>query len=227
MKNKIFYIIEGENIAYSIVRNLLHKGYSVYYISSKEVNINKILSLKAYYSNLDGILHDPTEISFLESLDMAPNRVGGVISLSDDDALNFVVSWLIKSLYEDIRVISLVNYPENEKLFLLNHIETVSITNWIEKIIEASLEYQTNLSFFNPYADKLAIIEVKIKKQDYAANKKLKDLHMPENSIVSMLIREDGIFVPQGNTEILPGDKLVIFSLKDKVPEVKLKILKG
>ncbi|WP_129408198.1 potassium channel family protein [Marinitoga lauensis] len=227
MKNKIFYIVEGENIAYSIVRNLLYQGHYVYYISSNQKTINRILSLKAYYSNLEGILHDPTEITFLESLDMAPNRIGGVISLSSDDALNFVVSWLVKQLYEDIRVISLVNYPENEKLFLKNHIETVSITNWIEKLIEASIEYQTNLSFFNPYADKLAIIEVRIKKQDYAANKKLKDLRMPENSIVSMLIRKEEIFVPQGNTEILPGDKLVIFSLKDKVPQVKLKLLKG
>ncbi|WGS64537.1 potassium channel family protein [Marinitoga aeolica] len=227
MKNKIFYIVEGENIAYSIVRNLLYQGHYVYYISSDQKTISRILSLKAYYSNLEGILHDPTEITFLESLDMAPNRIGGVISLSSDDALNFVVSWLVKQLYEDIRVISLVNYPENEKLFLKNHIETVSITNWVEKLIEASIEYQTNLSFFNPYADKLAIIEVRIKKQDYAANKKLKDLRMPENSIVSMLIRKDEIFVPQGNTEILPGDKLVIFSLKDKVPQVKLKLLKG
>ncbi|AEX85094.1 hypothetical protein XO10_03330 [Marinitoga sp. 1135] len=227
MKNKIFYIIEGNTIAYSIVRNLLYQGHNVYYISSKPQNVNRILSLKAYYANLEGILHDPTEVSFLESLDMAPNRVGGVISLSDDDALNFVVSWVIKNLYEDIRVISLVNYPENEKLFLNNHIETVSITNWIEKLIEASIEYQTNLSFFNPYADKLAIIEVRIKKQDYIANKKLKDVHLPENSIVSMLIRNEEIFVPQGNTEILPGDKLVIFSLKHKVPEVKLKLLKG
>lgn len=227
MKNKIFYIIEGGNIAYSIVRNLLYQGHNTYYISSKEDNLRNILSLKAYYSNLEGILHDPTEITFLESLDMAPNRVGGVIALSNDDALNFVISWLVKQLYEDIRVISLVNYPENEKLFLQNQIETISITNWIEKLIESSIEYQTNLSFFNPYADKLAIIEIRIKKRDYAANKKLKEIHMPENSIVSMLIREDQIFVPQGNTEIIPGDKLVIFSLKSKVPEVKLKLLKG
>ncbi|GAB6189455.1 hypothetical protein JCM30566_11940 [Marinitoga arctica] len=227
MKNKTFYIIEGGNIAYSIVRNLLYKGHNVYYISIDEENLHNILSLKAYYSNLEGILHDPTEITFLESLDMAPNRVGGIITLSNDDALNFVVSWLVKQLYEDIRVLSLVNYPENEKLFLQNQIETISITSWIEKLIESSIEYQTNLSFFNPYADKLAIIEVRIKKRDYAANRKLKELHMPENSIVSMLIREEEIFVPQGNTEIIPGDKLVIFSLKDKVPEVKLKLLKG
>lgn len=40
----------------------------------------------------------------------------------------------------------------------------------------------------------------------------LKDLHLPSNTLVIMIKRYDNYFVPNGNTRLLPGDKLILLS---------------
>jgi trk system potassium uptake protein TrkA len=92
----------------------------------------------------------------------------------------------------------------------------------MEKLIEASLNYEDITDFFNPYVDKLSILELTINKGDKSCDKKLKDIKLPNNTIIGVQIKADGnIFVPQGNTEIKDEDKLIIFALKEEVQAVK------
>lgn len=76
--------------------------------------------------------------------------------------------------------------------------------------------------FFNPYVDKLSVLEITIDPGDKADSKKLKEVKLPpQNAIIGVLIRKNGeIMVPNGETSILLGDRLIVLALKDKVDEV-------
>ncbi|KUK81800.1 MULTISPECIES: TrkA family potassium uptake protein [Petrotoga] len=219
--SRIFYIIEGKILAYSLAKKLLLLGNQVYYVSKNNENLEILDGLKVNFPALELVKQDPTDINWIENLDLN-KKVEALIIISEDDALNFVVSWLLRQYYEDIKIISLVNAAENETIFKGIDVETLVPISWMQKIIESSLIHEDITDFFNPYVEKLSILELTILEKDKAVNKKLKELKIPQNSIIGVLIREDGnIMVPQGETTIYEGDRLIVLALKEQVDEVK------
>jgi trk system potassium uptake protein TrkA len=127
----------------------------------------------------------------------------------------------LREYYEDIKIISLVNATENETIFKGINVETLVPISWMQKLIESSLIHEDITDFFNPYVEKLSILELTMLEDDKAVNKKLKELKIPQNSIIGVLIREDGnIMVPQGETTIYKGDRLIVLALKEQANEV-------
>jgi trk system potassium uptake protein TrkA len=218
--SRIFYIIEGKILAYSLAKKLLLLGNQVYYVSQNKENLEILDGLKVNFPALELVKQDPTDIKWIENLDLN-KKVEALIIISEDDALNFVVSWLLREYYEDIKIISLVNATENETIFKGINVETLVPISWMQKIIESSLIHEDITDFFNPYVEKLSILELTILEDDKAVNKKLKELNIPQNSIIGVLIREDGdIMVPQGETFIYKGDRLIVLALKEQADDV-------
>jgi trk system potassium uptake protein TrkA len=218
--SRIFYIIEGKILAYSLAKKLLLLGNQVYYVSKNSENLEILDGLKVNFPSLELVKQDPTDIKWIENLDLN-KKVEALIIISEDDALNFVVSWLLREYYEDIKIISLVNATENETIFKGINVETLVPISWMQKLIESSLIHEDITDFFNPYVEKLSILELTMLEDDKAVNKKLKELKIPQNSIIGVLIREDGnIMVPQGETTIYKGDRLIVLALKEQANEV-------
>jgi len=219
--SRTFYIIEGKILAYSLAKKLLLLGNEVYYVSKNKENLEILDGLKVNFPALELVKQDPTDIKWIENLDLN-KKVEALIIISEDDSLNFVVSWLLRQYYEDIKIISLVNATENETIFKGISVETLVPISWMQKIIESSLIHEDITDFFNPYVEKLSVLEFTILENDKAVNKKLKELKMPINSIIAILIREAGdIMVPQGETTIYNGDRLIVLALKEQAEEVK------
>ncbi len=68
------------------------------------------------------------------------------------------------------------------------------------------------LKTFNDYKEdkNTRLIEFTIDKNNIMANKKIMDANIPEDILVVMIKRNGDVFVPNGSTEILPGDILVL-----------------
>jgi len=49
----------------------------------------------------------------------------------------------------------------------------------------------------------------------------LKDVRFPHNAIVGAVLREDDLIIPHGDTQIRPGDKVVVFALPQAVNELE------
>ena len=189
-------------------------------MSNKKSNLEILDGLKVNFPSLELINQDPTDINWIENLDL-DRKVEAMIIISEDDAFNFVVSWLLKQFFEEIKIIALVNSPEDEIVFQSIKVETIVPIKWMEKLIESSLIYEDVTEFFNPYVDKLSVLEITIDPGDKADSKKLKEVKLPQNAIIGVLIRKNGeIMVPNGETSILLGDRLIVLALKDKVDEV-------
>ncbi len=68
--------------------------------------------------------------------------------------------------------------------------------------------------YFDPYAQDL--MEFTITDFHPWANKKLKDLHLPKNELVLSVNREGNLLIAEGRTEILVGDRIILFRGTDK-----------
>lgn len=125
---------------------MLLLGNRVFYVSDKKSNLEILDGLKINFSSLELIHQDPTDICWIENLDL-DRKVEAMIIISEDDALNFVVSWLLKQFFKEIKVIALVNSPEDEIMFQSIEVETIVPIRWMEKLIESSLIYEDVTDF--------------------------------------------------------------------------------
>lgn len=57
-----------------------------------------------------------------------------------------------------------------------------------------------------------ALTEVEVGESMLSSGRTLKEITLPENTLVMMICREGNYFVPQGKTELLVGDKLLVIS---------------
>ncbi len=77
------------------------------------------------------------------------------------------------------------------------------------------LAYEERESAFdvNMHEDmKSELTEVEVNASMLATGHTLKEISLPENTLVMMVCRNGEYFVPQGNTELLVGDKLLVIS---------------
>ena len=66
----------------------------------------------------------------------------------------------------------------------------------------------------------LRFIHLKLSTRDDWTGKKIKDLHLPHGALIVVVQRGKDVIVPQGNTTLLSGDRIVIGAetLKDSTP---------
>ena len=77
------------------------------------------------------------------------------------------------------------------------------------------LAYEERESAFNVEMHeemKSALTEVEVNENLLASGHTLKDITLPENTLVMMVCRDGEYFVPQGKTELKLGDKLLVIS---------------
>jgi len=98
----------------------------------------------------------------------------------------------------------------------------------LTKIIERALnrfssiriaDYESLLNL----AEEYEVIEVQVKSNSWLANKRLEELHLPEEGVLILGIRSrDGAFVgaPRGNSYILTGDKVILYGKESAIREV-------
>jgi trk system potassium uptake protein TrkA len=71
------------------------------------------------------------------------------------------------------------------------------------------------------YDDRAEIFEVVALETSEIANKPLKEIKFPRGTIVGAIMRGDEVIIPVGDSVILPGDHVVIFTLRSAIPQVE------
>ncbi len=72
--------------------------------------------------------------------------------------------------------------------------------------------------------EKIIMSEILVNKDFSSVDKKLSELTFPKDSIISCILRENNMIVPNGNTKIELGDKLFIISTPENQKEA-LKVI--
>jgi trk system potassium uptake protein TrkA len=111
--------------------------------------------------------------------------------------------------------LSLANDPDNAEIFQNLGVSAFSTTHIVGSLIEqrASLEQITNLL---PVAEgKVNVTEIALDAGFPVAGKSLKELELPENALVAVVIRDNQPIVPRGATRLLAGDRVVLITLPE------------
>ena len=135
-----------------------------------------------------------------------------VLAVNDDDEANVLISMIAKhvgarKVISQIRRSDYVNMIENfgiDKAVSPRSLMVAAILRFINRGSVLNLKLLQN--------DMAQMNECVLPKTSKLANKALKQLRFPEQSIVGLIVRNGDIIIPGGEVRLLPGDNLLTFS---------------
>lgn len=153
--------------------------------------------------------------------DAGVDQADVLIALSSKDIDNYVICMLAKKLFQVKKCICTVTNPKNVDLFKQLGIETViSSTYHLAQMIKNESALENVIKTLSMEDEKIVITEITIEQQYQLTHQKIANIHFPAQMNIGCIFRDPHVIIPNGNTIILPNDKLVILS----TPEQQQKI---
>lgn len=208
-------ILGGGQIGYTIAREL-EKEYNVKIIES---NIDKTYDLadklgKALVIKGDGLDLDLLAMEGIIDMD-------AFIAVTGDDETNIVSCLMAKHLKVQ-KIISLINKTEYWPI-----IPTIGIDAYISKqllTVNSILKFIRRGTVVNVASIpgiSAEVIELITNKGSKITKKPLRNVGFPNDAIVGAVMRENQVFIPDGDAIIIPGDKVVVFALPSDIHDVE------
>lgn len=209
-------IAGGGKVGVNLARELIAKDYEVTLIEERRERYLK-LEEELEHSVQYG---DATELWVLERAGIA--RADLVIAVTGDDEDNMIICQVAKEKYLCERIVARVNHPGNLEHFnLLGIRPAFSATALILKVIEHEVPQIGLVHLLELAEDRIEIIEMEVASGSAADGKVVSELPIPPGSLVISVLREDGGFVPNGETLINAGDEVLVVLSPGLEPEVE------
>jgi trk system potassium uptake protein len=210
-------IVGAGKVGWNLARELIGKGHELTVIESDPVR---------YATVEDELEHavqygDGSELWVLDRGGI--ERADMVIAVTGDDEDNILICQVAREKYGVERVIARCNNPRNLQHFELLGIKpAVSATDLILRLIEHEVPQYGPLHLLDLPQERLEIIELEVAADSPAAGHIVKDLGLPDGSLVIAIMREGTGFVPLADSMIEAGDEVLLVldtGLEDTVAE--------
>lgn len=214
-------IVGGYNKADFLIDSLLKKNHKLVVVN-EDKDYSEYLSMKYDISVVCG---DPCKQYLLEEAEIDDFDI--LISLMEKDQDNFAICQTAKKIYNIKKVVCIVTDPKNVDIFKKLGLDTViSATYSISKLIEQASTIESLMNTLALENEKIIMSEILIDKNYLSVGKKLAEIVFPENAIISCILRNNSMIVPNGSTVIEFGDKLFIISTPENQKEALNSIIK-
>lgn len=167
------------------------------------------------------VLGDGTEVVFLESIGLA--RADLMIAVTGNDSHNLVACQVAKHWFHVPRAIARVNDPLNERLFRLLGVDsTVSAAAAVLAQLEVDLPEHTLVPLMHLRRRGLEVVDLHVQPGSPAANRAIRDLTLPPQALISLVVGLDGTpQVPTGDTILRVGDEVIAVIAEDSEPALR------
>jgi len=198
-------VVGGGRLGYYLTKALLDEGHEVLIIE-KDASISQAIASEMGSVCLQG---DGCETATLA--EAGTGRADMLISVTGDDEDNLVACQVAKHKFSVPRTIARIRNPKNEAIFNKLGIDvTVSTTNIILERIEREVPSHPLMHLLDIQEKGLEIVEVKIPPDSTTVGKQVKELSLPPESILSLIIRKERKpTVPTSSTVLQAEDQVI------------------
>ncbi|MCF7908389.1 MAG: TrkA family potassium uptake protein [Candidatus Omnitrophica bacterium] len=168
-------------------------------------------------TELEGIMIVCGDATYPDILSAAKIEKADVcVSAASNDEDSTIICYLAKELFGVKRTVARVNDPKHIPLYKYMEVDNpVDSTSIIARIVEEEASFNDVMSLLSIKKGRLSIVRVDIPENSPVANKALKDITLPSNSVLVSVLRGPDIIIPYGSTVILPGDEVIAAALID------------
>jgi trk system potassium uptake protein len=203
-------IIAGEGkLPYFLAKSFLSKGYRTTVIT-KDAGTAEDLARR---SKATIIVGDASEPEVLRSADAYYCDLLVTVKPCDED--NLIISQLAKLEFGISKTLALVNDPENAVVFQKLGCKAFSTTELLSNLIEQSVQMDDIISLIPTEEGRILLTEFRLNSTSPILNIPLKNLQRPDKSLLVSVLRDNEVIVPNGETVLLEGDKILVLSTPD------------
>jgi trk system potassium uptake protein TrkA len=210
-------IVGAGKVGWNLARELVDKGHEVSLIEANRrryETVEEELEHAIQYG-------DGTELWVLERAGI--ERADLVVAVTGDDEDNILICQVATEKYGVDRVVARCNNPRNLQHFELLGIKpAVSATDLILRLIEHEVPKYGLVHLLDLKEERLEIIEMEVDPGSPADGAMVRDLDLPDGSLVISILRDGGGFVPRGDSVIAAGDEVLLvldIGLEDAVTQ--------
>jgi trk system potassium uptake protein TrkA len=198
-------VVGGGKVGFYLAKALLDEGHEI-------LVLEKDATRTSFICNELGsvcVRGDGCEITTLS--DAGAGRADMFIAVTGDDEDNLISCQAAKHKFNVPRTVARINNPKNEAIFKKLGIDvTISSTNLILEYIEEEVPTHPITHLLDIKEQGVEIVEIKIPPHSTSIGKKLKELKLPRESFLSLVIRsQQKPFVPNEDTVIEAEDQVV------------------
>lgn len=133
------------------------------------------------------------------------------IALGNVDTDNYVSCLLAKRVFKVKKVICTVNNPKNVELYRELGIDSViSSTQLLASSVMNESSIEDLIKTMSLEDEQIVLTEVVMRPNFSIVNKRIMDINFPKNGNISCIYRKPTVIIPNGQTIILPKDKLLV-----------------
>ncbi|MCM8791851.1 MAG: NAD-binding protein [Candidatus Omnitrophica bacterium] len=205
----MYIIIVGVGkVGYFLAKHLAKDKHKVVLIE-KDKNLCSQLAEELDVLIINGDGCDPL---YLEKAGAAQADVVAAVTGEDED--NLIICQLAKERFSVKRTVGRINDPQNERLFTELGVDVpIDATAILAKIIEEEVSFSDFVSLLSFKKGKLSLVRVDLDKDSPVVNKQIKDVVLPEDSVLVSIIRGQKVIVPKGDTVLKAGDDIIALTI--------------
>jgi trk/ktr system potassium uptake protein len=198
-------IVGAGKVGWNLARELIQKNHEITLVESdpqRYAVVEEELEHSVQYG-------DGSELWVLERAGI--ERSDLVIAVTGDDEDNILISQVAREKYGVERIVARCNNPRNLQHFELLGIKpAVSATDLILRLIEHEVPKYGLVHLLDLPQERLEIIELEVNQGAPGAGKKVRDLGLPDGSLVISILRDGQGFVPAGDSLVQEGDEVLV-----------------
>lgn len=206
----------GGNVGFYLARELIAQGHEVLIIEQDGSRVETIAA------ELGNVVQKGNADEASVLADAGASRADVVASVTGADERNLVICQVAKRRFNVPRTVARINNPKNERIFRLLGIDaTVSATDLILSVIEQEIPSQSLVPLLRLRHADVEIVEAILPSNTPLNGVALRDLDMPPESIVAIIIRGGEPIFPAGGTTLAPGDELIALTRSTHEEELR------
>ncbi|MCL5107423.1 MAG: TrkA family potassium uptake protein [Chloroflexi bacterium] len=197
-------VVGGGKVGYYLAKELIDQGHEVLIVEKDRGKAARIAEeLGSVVMRGDGC-----EAATLAQA--GTGRAEVIIAVTGDDEDNLVVCQLAKAKFNVPRTIARINNPKNEAIFSLLGVDvSVSHTQLILAQIEERIPTHPLLHLARIREAGLEVVEASLEENSPIVGRKVRNLSLPPDTKLLVIIRGKESIVPVGDTVPQVGDEII------------------
>ncbi|HEY5158416.1 MAG TPA: TrkA family potassium uptake protein [Anaerolineales bacterium] len=199
-------IVGGGNTGSYLAKLLLDGGHNVKVIEERQILLEKLPNELPTGVIIRGDGSSPI------TLENAGIRKANVLAaVTGSDETNLVVTSLARFEFNVPRVIARVNNPKNAWLFNQEMGVDVALNqaDILARLVAEEMSLGDMMTLLKLRKGEFSLIEEKVHPLSISANKCLRDIGLPNDSVIVAIIRKNQILIPHGDTILQPADEVL------------------
>lgn len=198
-------VVGGGRLGYYLLKALLNEGHEVL-VLEKDSRICKTIT-----DELGSVCFRGDGCEAATLAEVGTGRADMFVAVTGDDEDNLVACQVAKHKHNVPRTIARIRNPRNAVLFKKLGVDvTVSSTDLIIEAIEREVPTHPVTQLMTLEEKGLVIVDVKISSESSMVGKTVRELNLPKESKLALIIPSQGsAYVPTPQTILVAGDQII------------------